>query len=83
MAIECKWSTRDFDPANLLVFARAYPQATLLVTAPDVRPALTREFASVKIAFLALDHLVERIVTARSGATACVGHFAERPTPAW
>jgi len=26
MAIECKWSARDFDPASLLVFARAYPK---------------------------------------------------------
>ena len=62
MAIECKWSARDFDPANLLVFARAYPKATLFVTAPDVRPAFTREFAGVKIAFLTLDRLVEQIV---------------------
>ena len=61
VAIECKWSARDFDPANLLVFARAYPKATLLVTSPDARPGFTREFAGVNIQFLTLDRLVERL----------------------
>ena len=38
----CKWSARDFDPASLLVFARAYPKAELLVTTPDASPPFTR-----------------------------------------
>jgi predicted AAA+ superfamily ATPase len=63
VAIECKWSARDFDPANLLVFARAYPKATLLVTTPDARPAFTRAYRSVRIEFLTLDRLVKRIAS--------------------
>ncbi len=63
-AIECKWSARDFDPANLLVFARAYPKAKLLVTTRDARPAFTRDCAGVRIEFLTLDRLLDRI---RSG----------------
>ncbi|HXP63063.1 MAG TPA: hypothetical protein VN829_21360, partial [Dongiaceae bacterium] len=60
VAIECKWSARDFDPANLLVFARAYPKATLCVTTPDARPAFTRDYRGVRVEFLTLDRLVER-----------------------
>ncbi len=60
-AIECKWSARDFNPANLLVFARIYPKATLLVTAPDARPAFTRNYSGVKVHFLTLDRLIARI----------------------
>jgi len=63
VAIECKWSARDFDPANLLVFARAYPKATLLVTTPDARPAFTRAYRGVRIEFLTLDRLVKRIAS--------------------
>jgi len=58
LAIECKWSARDFNPANLLVFARAYPKATLLVTAPDARPAFTRKYSGIEVRFLTLDRLV-------------------------
>ena len=67
VAIECQWSARDFDPANLLVFARAYPKVTLLVTTTDARPAFTREFAGVRIEFLPLDRLVERVTGKSAG----------------
>ena len=60
-AIECKWSARDFNPANLLVFARLYPKATLLVTAPDARPAFTRNYNGSEVQFLTLDRLTARI----------------------
>lgn len=58
LAIECKWSARDFNPANLLIFARAYPKATLLVVTPDARPAFTRNYSSIEVRFLTLDRLV-------------------------
>jgi len=51
-AIECKWSARDFNPANLLVFARRYPKTTLLVTTPDARPAFTRNYSGIEVQFL-------------------------------
>jgi predicted AAA+ superfamily ATPase len=62
-AIECKWSARDFNPANLLVFARAYPKATLLVTSPDARPAFTRNYSGSEVQFLTLDRLAARIAS--------------------
>ena len=61
VAIECKWSARDFDPANLLVFARAYPKTVFLVATPDARPAFTRSYGGVPVEFLTLDRLVGRI----------------------
>lgn len=68
VAIECKWSARDFDPSAMLAFARAYPKADLLVTAPDAGPAFTREYAGVRVEFVALDGLLE-CVAARSANT--------------
>ena len=61
LAIECKWSARDVDPANLLVFARAYPQAQLMVVTTDARPAFHREHAGVRIESVTLDRLIERV----------------------
>jgi len=61
LAIECKWSARDFDPANMMVFARAYPKAELVVTTPDARPGFTRQYSGVRIQFLTLDRLVQRV----------------------
>lgn len=61
LAIECKWSARDFDPANLLVFGRMYPKATLLVTTPDALPAFTRDYHGNQVHFLTLERLAARI----------------------
>lgn len=61
VAIECKWTARDFDPSSLLVFARAYPNATLLVTATDAHPPFAQEYRGVRIEFLTLDRLIARI----------------------
>jgi predicted AAA+ superfamily ATPase len=61
LAIECKWSARDFDPASLLVFARAYPKPDLLVVTTDARPAFVRQYDGRRVHFPTLDRLVERI----------------------
>ena len=62
LAIECKWSARDFDPANILVFARAYPKADLFVITTDAEPAFIREFDGCRVRFLTLDHLIGEVM---------------------
>ena len=66
VAIECKWSAHDFDPANILVFARAYPKAELFVATTDAQPAINRQYDGQLVRFLTLDHLVGEII-ARAG----------------
>ncbi len=61
LAIECKWSGRDFDPASLSAFARAYPRHELLVVTTDAQPAFAREYAGHPVQFLTLERLVERL----------------------
>jgi uncharacterized protein len=61
LAIECKWSTRDFDPTGLQVFARAYPQAELWVVSPDAKPAFTREYGQIKVRFVTLEVLLGQL----------------------
>ena len=61
LAIECKWSAKDFDPRNLLVFARAYPKAELLVTTTDAHPSFVRQIEGHQVRFLTLDDLIRQI----------------------
>ena len=65
VAIECKWTARDFDPVGLLAFARAYPKAEMLVVAPDARPAFTRQISGVRVRALTLEALVERVAAGK------------------
>jgi hypothetical protein len=55
LALECKWSAKDFDPAGLQAFARNYPKARLLVVATDARPAFRREYAGQPVEFVNLN----------------------------
>ena len=55
LALECKWSAKDFDPAGVQAFARNYPQARLLVVATDARPAFRREYAGRSVEFVTLN----------------------------
>lgn len=61
VAIECKWSARDFDPAGLLAFARAYPKAEVLVVATDAAPSFVRRISGVRVKALGLDALVDLV----------------------
>ncbi len=61
LAIECKWSARDFDPAHLLVFARAYPKFELAVVATDAEREFTREYDGVTIHFMTLRRVLSRL----------------------
>ena len=60
-AIECKWSARDFDPANFAVFSRTYPKAELRVVANDAHPAFVREHGGMKIHFVSIGALADEI----------------------
>ncbi len=67
MAIECKWSADEFDPANLLVFRRQYPLGQNFVVAQDVGRSYRREYRGVNVQFVSLEKLIEAL-TAEAGA---------------
>jgi hypothetical protein len=60
-AIECKWSTRDFNPANLLTLRPRLSQGN--IAGADARPAFTRNYSGAEVQFLALDRLAARIAS--------------------
>ncbi len=54
MALECKWSADDFDPANLQAFRRQYPHGQSIVVAEDVDRAFTRNYGDTAARFESL-----------------------------
>lgn len=54
LAIECKWSAKSADLANLAVFFRAYPEALGFVVTPDADPGFTRECEGRPVRFVTL-----------------------------
>jgi hypothetical protein len=61
IAIECKWSERDFDVKNLLAFRKHYPEATCYVVAHDTDRSYTKTLKDVKVHFVGLTGLLEKL----------------------
>jgi predicted AAA+ superfamily ATPase len=61
LAIECKWSAEEFDPAALKAFTRRYPKAEAVVVAHDVSRAFRRRYDSLDVSFENLEALVLRL----------------------
>lgn len=62
LGIECKWSADHFKPEGAQAFARAYPQAEIVVVAQDVERTHRRKLGDAEVTFLALPRLIERLM---------------------
>ncbi|HWP38049.1 MAG TPA: DUF4143 domain-containing protein, partial [Gemmatimonadales bacterium] len=58
VAIECKWSAKDFDPGNLRVFRRHYARGDTFVVATDVERPFSRTIDGVPVTVLGLRDLI-------------------------
>lgn len=58
-AIECKWSSTRFDPANLKLFRRRYPEGKNFVVATDIDREYERDYDGINVAFVSLERLVD------------------------
>lgn len=61
IAIECKWSTSEFNSANIKVFRRKYPNGNNFVVAPDVKRSFSRMYDNIQVRFLGLKDLMYAI----------------------
>jgi len=67
-AIECKWSSGEFDPTHLRAFRRRYPAGVNFVVSADVDAHRTRRFGELTVEVVSLRDLLERL--RRAGAAA-------------
>jgi len=61
LALECKWSTRDFDPRGAKAFSMRYPQARICVVAQDVERPFAHDYAGTTVNFLSLEKLIQLV----------------------
>ena len=66
VAIECKWSAAEFDPANLQAFRRHYPHGDNLVVAENVERSFTRSYGNLAVRFVSLAGLIAELRRRRS-----------------
>jgi hypothetical protein len=62
MAVECKWSSRGFDPGNIQAFRHLYPKGDNIVVAHDVKKTFTRKYDDIAIQFESLPSLIQKVV---------------------
>ena len=61
VAIECKFSADEFSPGNLRIFRRRYPEGVNLVVSADVDRPFTREIDGLKVRFVGLSGLINKL----------------------
>ncbi|MCX6545078.1 MAG: ATP-binding protein [Acidobacteria bacterium] len=63
VAIECKWSASEFDPAAMKIFRTAYPEGPSFVVTADLSGMYpyTRTYGSLTVTFISLDDLIAHV----------------------
>jgi hypothetical protein len=64
-AIECKWSSGEFDPSNMKLFRRRYPEGENYVVCWDVESPYTRDFGEIMVRFVSIEELIKRLLSRR------------------
>ncbi|MDD4889099.1 MAG: DUF4143 domain-containing protein [Phycisphaerae bacterium] len=57
LAIECKWSADEFEPAGMLAFRGQHPEGENAVVARDVERTFSRHYGELKVDFVSLASL--------------------------
>lgn len=61
VAVECKWSSAEFDVANIRAFRSWYPKGASYVVASDVERPFSRSYDDIQVTFVGLDDLIKAI----------------------
>lgn len=61
-AVECKWSSRTHELKGLSAFRRRHPKGENWLVAADVETPYERAFGDVRVTFMNLDELADRVV---------------------
>lgn len=63
-AIECAWSTSDFDPTGLLSFRKQYLHGENIVVCHDVTQPFQQTYKQISVNFVPLHQVVDQLVSA-------------------
>jgi len=65
-AIECKWKSNVFEPANLKSFRAKYPRGQNYVVASDIDKSFKKKFRDLSVKYVNLDSLIKDLVLIKS-----------------
>jgi len=66
IAIECKWSSRDFSPRNMKSFASRYRKGLFFVVAQDVEESFSHTYGEMTVRFVSIADLCDYLVNISS-----------------
>jgi len=66
LAIECKWSQKEFSPRNLKIFIKRHPRAECLAVCADAGAPITRDYDGLSVTYLGLPELSARLAAGAS-----------------
>ena len=58
IAIECKWSSLEFEPAGLKAFRRQYPEGDNFVVSADIDRPFNRTYNDIVVRYVSLQNLI-------------------------
>jgi len=61
IAIECKWTAADLDPANLRAFRGTYPGGINYLAASDVDRPVERRYGELAVRWVSLEQLIDEV----------------------
>lgn len=62
-AIDCSWSSSDYDPTGLQAFRRQYPSGENLIVCHDVTQPFIRTYRKLTAKFVPLNQIVDELVS--------------------
>lgn len=61
VAVECKWSYKNFDYTNLKAFRKRYPQGKNFVVASNVTDSFNKVYGDITVTFISLQDLLKHL----------------------
>jgi predicted AAA+ superfamily ATPase len=62
IAIECKWSSTQFEPSGIAAFRRVYRKGPNYVVCHDVERTFDRQVGDIKVTFLSLKGITRKLI---------------------
>ena len=62
IAIECKWSSNNFESNGIQAFRRQYPKGKNYVVAQDVSRSFSKTYGETTVDFISLDNLIKEVI---------------------
>lgn len=61
IVVECKWTYRTFDPSNIKIFRRKYPEGKNYIVCANIDRPYQRDYDDIQVQFVTLETLINEL----------------------